>query len=56
VSAEDFDAECRALGVDPLLARALASGVPWPLAREAVASLRLDQNETQQTHSDHAAD
>ena len=30
--------------LDPLLMRALMAGVPWPLALEAVASVRLDRD------------
>jgi hypothetical protein len=44
-ASEKFDRECRAAGLDPLLVRALDAGVPWPLAREAIASVRLDRGD-----------
>lgn len=48
---ERFERVCAELGVDPMVLRAVEAGAPWPLAREAVASLRLDHDETIGTRS-----
>lgn len=43
---ERFERRCRDLGVDPMFLRAVEAGAPWPVAREAVASIRLDRDQT----------
>jgi hypothetical protein len=48
---DEYERVARERGLDPLLVRALAEGVPWPLALEAVASTRLDRDDRDGTHT-----
>jgi hypothetical protein len=41
-----FERLCADLGVDPMILRAVEAGAPWPIAREAVTSTRLDRDQT----------